>query len=79
VQNAVRQWLQTKERAFYQAGIHALVQTWKKTADTDAILKNNYTFSKVGAKFCYIFMYPPCKHHETKQEGPLFSDLSEYV
>jgi hypothetical protein len=35
----VCQWLQRKKKNFYQAGIHVLVQRWKKAVGKDG----NYT------------------------------------
>jgi len=40
----------------------------------DAMLKNNYAFSKDVEKYCYIFMHPACTQYEIKQEDPLFSN-----
>jgi hypothetical protein len=36
LQNTTCQWLQRRDCDFYWAGIHVLVQRWKKTIDKDA-------------------------------------------
>lgn len=61
------QWLQMKDRNFYQAGIHVLVWRWKKTVNKDVnYTEEYYAFSNAVVKICEILTYLTYKWHEVK-------------
>jgi hypothetical protein len=59
----MHQWLLRRENSFYQARIHAPVQSCEKIVNkVETTLKNNYAFSS-DVTFCEIFACPlsaPC-------------------
>lgn len=55
LQNGILKWLQREENNFHWAGMHTLVEKWRrKVTKMDAVLKNNCAFNTV-VNFCEIF------------------------
>jgi hypothetical protein len=49
------QWLQGRERNFYEAGVHALVKDGGRlSTKMETSLRNNYGLGNVVVKFCKV-------------------------